>query len=72
MTFEIYTGWFLAFTFRRGVGIDLEFPDDKPVWITFTVDDGGPQHTISEFDGMELLLPFLRITFGQLFELQRR
>lgn len=67
MTIQIFKGWYLALTLRRGVGIDLEFPYDKPVWITYIDEHGDLQTTISEYEGVEVLIPFFRITFGQLF-----
>jgi len=68
MTFEIFKGWFLSINLRNGVGIDLEFRQDKPLWITYE-HNGEIKATISEFDGTEILLPFMRISLGQLFEI---
>jgi len=69
MTFEIFRGWFLAIHLRNGVGIDLEFRQDKPVWITYE-HEGEVVATISEFDGIEVLIPFMRVSLGQLFEVK--
>lgn len=68
MTITFKEGWFISLTFRRGVGIDLEFPDSKPVWVTLRDSKGNVLQVISEFEGMELLIPLFRICFGQLFE----
>lgn len=69
MTFEILKGWFLSINLRNGVGIDLEFHWDKPVWITYAKGDEMFAR-VSEFDGVEILLPFIRISLGQLFEVK--
>lgn len=69
MTFEILKGWFLSINLRNGVGIDLEFHRDKPVWITYQ-SKGELHATVSEFDGVELNVPFMRVSLGQLFEVK--
>lgn len=69
MTFEIFKNYFLSFNFRNGVGLDIEFPHDKPVWITVMKDDGEVFPMVSRFEGMDLLLPFIRISLGRLWEL---
>ena len=69
MTFEILKGWFLSINLRNGVGIDLEFHWDKPVWITYQ-SKGEVHARVSEFDGVEILIPFMRLSFGQLFEIK--
>lgn len=69
MTFEIFKNMFFAINWRNGVGIDLEFLEDKPVWITVMQEDGKHYPIISRFEGIEISLPLIRLSMGRLFEL---
>ena len=59
MTFILF-GQALTFEFRNGVGIDLEFTNSKPVWIT----KDNVELEIAEFEGMVISLPFIVISYG--------
>ena len=48
---------------RNGVGFDIEFADSRPVW---TVRDG--EHDVMPFQGTVILLPFITITIGNVWE----
>lgn len=48
---------------RNGVGFDIEFADSRPVW---TIRDG--EHDVMPFQGTVILLPFLTITIGNVWE----
>jgi len=61
MTFILF-GQALTFEFRNGVGIDLEFTNSKPVWITR--DSEGGKIEAAEFEGMVISLPFTVISYG--------
>tara|TARA_B100000470_G_C19768706_1_gene381914 strand:- start:310 stop:516 length:207 start_codon:yes stop_codon:yes gene_type:complete len=61
MTFILF-GQALTFEFRNGVGIDLEFTNSKPVWITR--DREGGKIELAEFEGMVISLPFTVISYG--------
>ena len=59
MTFILF-GQALTFEFRNGVGIDLEFTNSKPVWIT----KDNVELEIAEFEGVVISLPFIVISYG--------
>ena len=69
MTFEFSKGLFVSITLRNGVGLDVEFLNRKPLWITYIDKKGEQRAKISEFDGADLLLPFIRISVGSLWEI---
>jgi hypothetical protein len=48
---------------RNGIGFDLEFADSRPVW---TVVNG--EHDVMPFQGTVILLPFITITIGNVWE----
>ena len=48
---------------RNGFGFDIEFCDSRPVW---TIRDG--EHDVMPFAGTVVLLPFLNITIGNVWE----
>ena len=64
MTFILF-GQALTFEFRNGVGVDLEFTNSKPVWIT--LDPDRLEVEVAEFEGMVISLPFSVISFGQVY-----
>lgn len=49
--------------FRNGVGFDIEFCDSRPVW---AVVNG--EHDVMPFAGTVILLPFINITIGNVWE----
>tara|TARA_R100001198_G_C5178601_1_gene176236 strand:+ start:355 stop:573 length:219 start_codon:yes stop_codon:yes gene_type:complete len=64
MTFKLFNKT-LAFDFRNGCGIDLEFVDGKAVWIS-------PNRDMESFEagvfvGTVILLPFISICYGKCF-----
>lgn len=64
MTFILF-GQALTFEFRNGVGVDLEFTNSKPVWIS--VDREGLEVKAAEFEGLVISLPFIVISYGQVY-----
>ncbi len=64
MTFILF-GQALTFEFRNGVGVDLEFTNSKPVWIS--VDREGLEVKVAEFEGVVIGLPFIVISYGQVY-----
>ena len=66
MTFKLFNRS-LAFNFRNGCGIDLEFHEGKAVWISQTIDD---DIEAGVFVGAIVLLPFFSITFGKCYTQQ--
>ncbi len=53
---------------RNGVGIDLEFVDSRPVWVT-KVDLLTGEYTweTMPFEGVVILLPFININIGRCY-----
>lgn len=45
---------------RQGIGFDIEFNED----ICHIINDGSDKHKIAAFEGIIILLPFLKIYFG--------
>lgn len=56
--------YYLSFDLRNGVGLDLEFADSRPVWISNS--ETGSLSTAS-FEGTVLMLPFMIITLGKIW-----
>ena len=56
--------YYLSLDLRNGVGLDLEFTDSRPVWISNseTGDTGA-----ASFEGTVLMLPFMIITLGKIW-----
>lgn len=66
MTFKLFNRT-LAFGFRNGCGIDLEFAEGKAIWISQNYKD----IQAGAFSGVVVLLPFCSLHFGRCFtELQ--
>jgi hypothetical protein len=63
MTFKLF-GKYLTFNLRNGVGLDLEFADSRPVWVT---SKGSEALEVFCFEGAVILLPFTCITFGECY-----
>ena len=64
MTFKLFNRT-LAFDFRNGCGIDLEFHEGKAVWVSHSVD--GDDVEVAVFVGVILLLPFFSTAFGKCY-----
>ena len=60
MTMNLF-GQSLTIEFRNGVGLDLEFANSRPVWISRR---GREDLEIAEFEGILISLPFILISFG--------
>ena len=56
--------YFLTFNIRNGVGLDLEFTDSRAMWASLS--DTGKLTAVS-FKGVVVMVPFLIITFGQIW-----
>ncbi len=56
--------YYLSLDLRNGVGLDLEFADSRPVWITNSETDSVDA---ASFEGTVLLLPFMIITLGKIW-----
>jgi len=57
--------YYLSFNLRNGVGIDLEFADSKPVWISNTMTGS---ISAASFEGIVFLAPFMIVTFGKVWQ----
>ena len=57
--------YYLSINLRNGVGFDLEFADSRAVWIT---DAQSEEIGAASFEGAIVLLPFLVITFGKIWQ----
>ena len=61
--------WFgtllLTVAFRNGIGLDIEAVDSKPVWVLNSLNG---ELTTTAFNGMVLLLPFIIITLGSVYD----
>jgi len=55
----------LSVEIRNGVGIDLEFPDARPIWVQNNLTNTGEYMC---FEGIIILLPFLVVSLGKVFE----
>ena len=56
--------YYLSIDLRNGVGLDLEFADSRPVWISNS-ETGGL--ATASFEGTVLMLPFMIITLGKIW-----
>jgi|TARA_R110001606_G_scaffold362891_1_gene516761 hypothetical protein len=61
--------WFgtllLTVELRNGIGLDIEAVDSRPVWVLNNITE---ELTTMAFNGMILLLPFLIITLGSVYD----
>ena len=61
--------WFgtllLTVELRNGIGLDIEAVDSRPVWALNNITE---ELTTMAFNGMILLLPFLIITLGSVYD----
>jgi len=57
--------YFLTFNFRNGVGLDLEFTDSRPVWIS---DNATGSVVAASFEGTVVLVPFVIIKLGKIYQ----
>ena len=61
-------GMLWSIELRNGVGIDLEFVDSRPVWVTkFDLVTGEYTWTTMPFEGVVILLPFININIGRCY-----
>jgi hypothetical protein len=51
----------LVINFRQGIGFDIEYNED----ICHIVDTGERHDTLHAYSGIIILLPFIKIYFGQ-------
>jgi len=56
--------YYLSLDLRNGVGLDLEFADSRPVWISNSKTGG---LAAACFEGTVLMLPFMIITLGKIW-----
>jgi hypothetical protein len=63
MTIDLF-GQSLTIEFRNGVGLDLEFANSRPVWISRA---GSEELEVAEFEGILIALPFILISFGRCY-----
>jgi hypothetical protein len=56
--------YYLSLSLRNGVGLDLEFTNSRPVWVTSSLDDS---LNAASFEGTVLLVPLIIITFGKIY-----
>ena len=61
----VILGRSLTIEYRLGVGVDLEFPDSRPVWVfnSFT-----ESMEVMPFQGVILHLPLCLVSFGRVYE----
>ena len=64
MTMKVF-GQSLTIEFRNGVGLDIEFANSRPVWISKA---GSEQLEVAEFEGLLISLPFILISFGVCYQ----
>jgi len=57
--------YYLSLDLRNGVGLDLEFADSRPVWISNSKTGG---LATASFEGTVVLVPFLIMTFGKIYQ----
>lgn len=55
----------LSVEYRLGVGLDLEFPDSRPVWCT---DLSTGESVAMPFQGVILHLPFCLVSYGRVYD----
>ena len=61
-------GMYWTIELRNGVGIDLEFVDSRPVWVTKTdINTGVETWETMPFEGVIILLPFININIGRCY-----
>ena len=61
-------GMYWTIELRNGVGIDLEFVDSRPVWVTKTdINTGVETWETMPFEGVIILLPFININVGRCY-----
>ena len=61
-------GMYWTIELRNGVGIDLEFVDSRPVWVTKTdINTGVQTWETMPFEGVIILLPFININVGRCY-----
>lgn len=61
-------GMYWTIELRNGVGIDLEFVDSRPVWVTKTdINTGVQTWETMPFEGVIILLPFININIGRCY-----
>lgn len=63
----IVLGKMLTCEYRNGTGIDIEFCDSRPVW---GCEEGSTEVMAYPFKGTVLLLPFLTITWGNVYSVE--
>ena len=64
MTMQVF-GQSLTIEFRNGVGVDIEFSNSRPVWISRL---GSEQLEVAEFEGLLISLPFILISLGVCYQ----
>ena len=64
MTMQLF-GQSLTIEFRNGVGIDIEFSNSRPVWISRR---GREDLEVAEFEGILISLPLILISFGVCYQ----
>ena len=62
-----FGNYYLSLSLRNGVGIDLEFTESRPVFIT---SDDWLEPKAACFEGTVILLPFVVITLGSVHSLE--
>ena len=61
-------GMYWTIELRNGVGIDLEFVDSRPVWVTkIDMSTGAQTWETMPFEGVIILLPFININIGRCY-----
>ncbi len=65
MTINLFGNITFSIGLRNGVGLDLEFVNSRPIWVSS--DDWFGVRPAS-FEGVVILFPFIIITIGQAFE----
>lgn len=61
-------GMYWTIELRNGVGIDLEFVDSRPVWVTkIDINTGVQTWETMPFEGVIILLPFININVGRCY-----
>jgi|TARA_B110000091_G_C13683528_1_gene418927 hypothetical protein len=63
MTLCHVLGRTLAAELRNGIGYDIEFVSSRPVWVIIS-----ENIKAMPFNGVVVLLPFVVITFGSVYE----
>lgn len=64
MTMNLF-GQSLTIEFRNGVGLDIEFSNSRPVWISRR---GREDLEVAEFEGILISLPLILISFGVCYQ----